>query len=664
MTILPSKPQKIDKRPALRSGKCTHKEAERTFYIFGYYFSKWLEAWKQLSEFPLASESPIKTFAQTVNYSPSMVSKIKAGKRKPLLKSTVRIICRFYEVFKDIDFPAEEVREACSSIGYSWEDVCEAVKETSLSQDLLTWWKGAKPKKPQTRWPTLPSMFKLVRREVHEDLKRLLVKQVYGWYALHPFVILSGMPRVGKTVLAVQIAQEVQEVFCDGVVWLSFGESTLEKPTAEQLAKIACQQVGLQPENKGVTWLDTWRKWLGLSTRRCCLILDDVKEENIEIVAQLVSGMSPRCVVLITTRTARPCIRLALQRIRLGELLDASHEYERQIPELCLKGFSPFEAVEYSKKLDLLTSVPESSLADFVQRVGGFPEAVPLFISECRAKKASSPEQIKPIIQNFAIVFNKSWEDAALNLWHSFNSVTRKIFEHFLRGLDLNTPYPRAVSPFLAALIWKCDQAKAEMYLQHLEELGLVEQVEAPASPFIVHKHLYRVTFPFWQIRHHLVTEQREHPLHLLRKQRALERHMRIDLGKRFILACQTFPALFIWPVFKLLRRERLTRYFYLQWGSAPFAEAFHDERFIKMPIAIEDEWQVFMYYRQIRHRMAWLLLFSLATLLFILKVPDLVPDLLTLLVFTAHLFLLFVTSWIFAWYRWAVQELGIQVSM
>lgn len=662
MTDLPFKPSKCDKRSA---DERIAQETMHPYRVLGSYFSKWIEVWKEAASV-LEQPRTQDRLAELLGYDRTFISKIKSGIRKPSLGVTGLMIAEFYEAHRTlygdekvgVKWPAEEVREVLASIGYSWEDVYKAIEQISPKEELLTWWKSAAPKKPQTHWPILPSKRKLVRREVHEELKEMLVKRVYGWYAAYPFVLLYGVPRVGKTILAIQITRETQKTFSDGIVWLSVGENMFGGASAEQLAEDACRQVGLKLERERATWMETWLEWFCLFTRRCCLVLDGVNDKNINIVPQLISGMNSRCVVLITT-SAPLHIRPALEQIHLDETM-----YERKIRELRLKGFSSLEAIEYSKKLYPSIPIPESSLTNFVRRVSGFPEAIRLFLSECTAQGVSSPKAIEPVVQKFAVIFDKNWEEAALNLWRSLSLTTQTIFQQFLMGLDLHAPYPRAVSPLWAALVWECDQTKAEILLQHLEELGLIEHVEVPYSPFITHKVLYRVTFPFWQIRHLLVPTGESKPhTHLLRRQRKLKCYKLMDSFKRFFLACQTFPPLFIWLVFKLLRKKRLTRRFYLLWGSAPFAEALYAERFMKMPIAIEDEWQMYTYYQQIRHTVAWFLLFSLSVLYVMLLAHKFVPDGLILFWFTFHLFLLFFASWVFAWYRWAVQKAGIRVK-
>jgi tetratricopeptide (TPR) repeat protein len=159
------------------------------------------------------------------------------------------------------------------------------------NQVVVTFWGGEQRCAPFLAPPTPP--YELVgRRELLEDLKQRMRN---GRNLV--LTALNGLPGVGKTALAIELAHDsdILEHFHDGILWARLGP---EPNLAALLANWgAALELPSQEWNSLQSWTEAIRAHIGL--RRILLIADDAWQPETALALK-VGG--PNCVHLITTR--------------------------------------------------------------------------------------------------------------------------------------------------------------------------------------------------------------------------------------------------------------------------------------------------------------------------------------------------------------------------
>lgn len=145
--------------------------------------------------------------------------------------------------------------------------------------------------------PNMPrSTFTLIGRE--EELARLKSRLFAGQRVA--LSALHGLPGVGKTALALQVARdpETQERFPAGVLWAALGPA----PNVQSILSHWGDLLGLRKSemaslNRQEDWVERLRMLIG--QRRLLLVLDDAWQEEV-VRACMVGG--PACSYIVTTR--------------------------------------------------------------------------------------------------------------------------------------------------------------------------------------------------------------------------------------------------------------------------------------------------------------------------------------------------------------------------
>ena len=140
-----------------------------------------------------------------------------------------------------------------------------------------------------------------------EQIKQSLCS---GWNSR--FVAMNGLPGIGKTALAMElaVAAEMKDHFQDGVLWTTLGP---RPDCCKQLRRWASLLHIKEPETTPLKSREAWAQELhqALASRRMLLILDDVW--NIEdALAYMIGG--PCCSYLLTTRIPEVATRFAGQQ--------------------------------------------------------------------------------------------------------------------------------------------------------------------------------------------------------------------------------------------------------------------------------------------------------------------------------------------------------------
>jgi tetratricopeptide (TPR) repeat protein len=170
---------------------------------------------------------------------------------------------------------------------------------------------------------------------------------------------IQGLPGVGKTALAVTLAQDPDLLahFSDGMLWAGLGRT----PSLIDIFSRWARLLGLAPSDQ--TRLQTIQDWShavreAIGARRLLLILDDAWSVDVALICQ-VGG--PGCAHLITTRSPE----IALSMAGAGTV---------QIPEL--DESAGRQLIAYLAP-EAIAAEPEAA-AHLVQTVGGLPLALVL----------------------------------------------------------------------------------------------------------------------------------------------------------------------------------------------------------------------------------------------------------------------------------------------
>lgn len=170
---------------------------------------------------------------------------------------------------------------------------------------------------------------------------------------------LNGLPGVGKTALAVQLAHDsaVREHFRDGVLWAGLGPAP---SVLGQLSRwgtlLGIASTELLNKSSSEAWAEAIRAAIG--TRNMLLVIDDAWELE-EALAFKVGG--PNCALLVTTRFPHIALHFAADGATIVEELsedDGVALLERLVPDI-----------------DLIEPVAAQEL---VRLVGGLPLALTL----------------------------------------------------------------------------------------------------------------------------------------------------------------------------------------------------------------------------------------------------------------------------------------------
>lgn len=189
---------------------------------------------------------------------------------------------------------------------------------------------------------------------------------------------INGLPGVGKTTLAVELAHDgaVREHFRDGVLWAGLGPT----PNREGLLGRWGALLGVTPEHTDIAG---WQKAIAaaLGTRQMLLVIDDAWEFA-DAAAFRLGG--PHCAHLVTTRF--PALA---QRFAQGEMIEV-HELDENDGLKLLERLAP----------EVVKSEPEGA-RELVRSMGGLPLALTLIGKYLYVKSFSGqPRRLQAALQN------------------------------------------------------------------------------------------------------------------------------------------------------------------------------------------------------------------------------------------------------------------------
>ena len=122
-------------------------------------------------------------------------------------------------------------------------------------------------------------------------------------------IALHGLPGVGKTALAIQLAYdaEIRDHFSDGILWAGLGP---QPSLLDQLSRWGALLETAPSESSPQRRLEAWAKAIhtAIGTRRMLLVIDDAW--TIEAALALKVG-GPNCVYIVTTRFPQIALQFA-----------------------------------------------------------------------------------------------------------------------------------------------------------------------------------------------------------------------------------------------------------------------------------------------------------------------------------------------------------------
>ena len=207
--------------------------------------------------------------------------------------------------------------------------------------------------------PTIPLPFTNSRTLIGREELLAETRELIGGQQGPTRVALTGLPGVGKTTLAVALANDpaLREHFRDGILWLGLGPH----PNVTTLLSRWGRLLGIsQEEAARLRNQQDWLEWLQqtIGTRQMLLVIDDVWTIE-EALTCLVGG--PNCSYVLTTRLLDVALQFAgLYVMRVPEL---DQEASRQL----LVQLAPVVA-QASKEI----------VQALVQAIGGLPLALTL----------------------------------------------------------------------------------------------------------------------------------------------------------------------------------------------------------------------------------------------------------------------------------------------
>jgi len=232
------------------------------------------------------------------------------------------------------------------------EEIVELLSEENLSLENDDFQNGVKRSSP---FPPLarPPCPLIGRIDVLDDLKRRLLAEKMGCC-----IALNGLPGVGKTAIAIELAHEplIRKHFCDGILWAGPG---LHPDVLTILGEWAVI-VGIpRTEVAALTSIEERARAVrtAIGMRRMLLVVDDVWQIETALALQ-VGG--PYCTHLITTRL--PGIA---QQFALSSGAVEIQELDESASLLLLEQLSP----------KVVHEEPDEA-RELIQSVGGLPLAL------------------------------------------------------------------------------------------------------------------------------------------------------------------------------------------------------------------------------------------------------------------------------------------------
>lgn len=148
--------------------------------------------------------------------------------------------------------------------------------------------------------PSFPSNY-VPRDEILADVKKSLLNENSNSSSTSPHLIsgsiaLSGMPGIGKSVIARAVCEQVHEVFCDGILWITLGE---DPDLVSELHKSVVLLGGFVADSMRTETALKANLTKLLHNKACLLIIDDVwRLEHL----QAFNTIGDSCRLLFTTR--------------------------------------------------------------------------------------------------------------------------------------------------------------------------------------------------------------------------------------------------------------------------------------------------------------------------------------------------------------------------
>jgi tetratricopeptide (TPR) repeat protein len=281
---------------------------------------------------------------------------------------------------------------------------------------------------------------------------------------------LNGLPGIGKTAIAIEIAHKMIEHFEDGVLWAGLGRS----PNLSSQLSLWASALGIP--SKEISKLATLedklqaiRNRIGL--QRILLVVDDAWDVSAALTFRELGG--PNCTNLLTTRFPKIASRFAKKTTRVSEL-------------------SKKDGLKLLRQLAKTVVDAEKTEAEkLVRAVNGLPLALTLMGHYlCEESHSNQPTRIRTALENLKqaeerlrlseaqprINYHPSLPaDTPISLW-AVIEISDKALEHSsrsaLRSLSVFLPKPNTFSREAALSV--CAPS-TESSLDELYDFGLLE---------------------------------------------------------------------------------------------------------------------------------------------------------------------------------------------